>query len=87
VNQYEEDFGKPFFKELSKQLEINKQKEAMKLKRQEEIIRLEKEKKLKLQKLKDEMEKRTRDILNNANFVNLIPKEIIPTLQFYMGMI
>lgn len=84
-NLYEEKYGKPFFLELKAKLEANKAKEAIRKKKQEEIERKVKERAILLQKLTEERDQRSVNFISKPYFINLIPKEITPTLHFYLG--
>lgn len=84
--EYETTYGIPFFKELSKKLELNKKAEADLRKRKEEIERKRKERQAKREKMLEEKHVRTQRFLAKSSFLNLIPSEIMPTFNFYMGM-
>lgn len=83
---FEDKYGKPFFQELKAKLEANKAKELIRKKKQEEIERKAKERFIRLQQLNEDREQRTKSFMAKPYFVNLIPKEITPTLNFYLGM-
>lgn len=82
--EYETTYGIPFFKELSKKLELNKKAEADLRKRKEEIERKRKERQAKREKMLEEKHVRTQRFLAKSSFLNLIPSEIMPTFNFYM---
>jgi hypothetical protein len=83
--EYETIFGIPFFKELSKKLELNKKADAEVRKLKEDVERQNKERQAKKEKLIEEKHARTQSFLSKSAFLNLIPSEIMPTYNFYMG--
>jgi hypothetical protein len=90
ADRYEEEYGRPLFQLISKSYQQKLEAKRLKQEREEEErVRAVERKEARRQRKQQLQVKRARVIkqsLTGRHFSNLLPAELIPTLDFYIEM-